>query len=136
MITRRTPHGDKRLSETVSYTDDIQPHKLSLLYAGVGSGKNFFVNQLIKGYEDTRHDGSKVKLKPMTVLVITSRRSKVDELLTEDDLPADGKVGKWDDFHQIYDDEFQTVEPPGKYIRNEVEQALVPDIDGTPLCAQ
>ena len=55
---RRTSHGDKRLSETVSYTDDIQPHKLSLLLAGVGSGKNFFVNQLIKGYEDTRHDGS------------------------------------------------------------------------------
>ena len=102
----------------------------------MGSGKNYFVNSLIKGYEDTRHDGSKVKLKPMTVLVITSRRSKVDELLTEDDLPADSKVGKWDDFHQIYDDEFQTVEPTGKYIRIEVEQALVPDIDGTPLCAQ
>lgn len=90
----------------------------------MGSSKNYFVNSLIKGYEDTRHDGSKVKLKPMTVLVITSRRSKVDELLTEDDLPADGKVGKWDDFHKIYDDEFQTVEPTGKYIRIEVEQGL------------
>lgn len=90
----------------------------------MGSGKNYFVNSLIKGYEDTCHDGSKVKLKPMTVLVITSRRSKVDELLTEDDLPADSKVGKWDDFHQIYDDEFQTVEPTGKYIRIEVEQGL------------
>lgn len=117
-------HGDKRLSETVSYTDDIQPHKLIELVAGVGSGKNFFVNQLIKGYEDTRHDGSKVKLKPMTVLVITSRRSKVDELLTEDDLPADGKVGRWDDYHQIYDDEFQSVEPTGKYIRIEDEHGL------------
>ena len=102
--------------------------------AGVGSGKNFFVNQLIKGYEDTRHDGSKVKLKPMTVLVITSRRSKVDELLapkskegeeaeeseeflTEEDLPADDKVGKWDDYHIMYNDEFPEVEKTGQYIR-------------------
>ena len=117
-------HGDKRLSDTVSYTDNIQPHKLNLLFAGVGSGKNYFVNQLIKGYEDTHHDGSKVKLEPMTVLVITSRRSKVDELLTEDDLPADGKVGLWDDYHQIYDDEFLAIEATGKYIRIENEYGL------------
>lgn len=116
--------GDKRLSDTVSYIDDIQPHKLSLLYAGVGSGKNFFVNSLIKGRTDKRHDGTKAQLEPMTVLVITSRRSKVDELLTEDDLPADGKVGLWDDYHMTYDEEFEKVEITGKYIRLENEWGL------------
>ena len=71
----------------------------------MGSGKNYFVNSLIKGHTDKRHDSTEEKLKPMTVLVITSRRSKVDELLTEDDLPADGKVGLWDDYHMTYDEE-------------------------------
>jgi len=134
MIVRRTPHGDKRLSETVSYTDDIQPHKLNLLFAGVGSGKNYFVNQLIKGYEEKLPDDTVKKHDAMLVLVITSRRSKVDELLaskhkeseeaeeneellTEEDLPADDKVGKWDDYHRIYNDEFPKVEKTGKYIR-------------------
>ena len=110
-------HGDKRLSDTISYIDDIQPHTLSLLYAGVGSGKNFFVNSLIKGRTDKRHNGTEEKLKPMTVLVITSRRSKVNELLTEKELPVDGKVGVWDDYHRIYNEEFEKVESTGKYIR-------------------
>ena len=138
---RRTPHGDKRLSETVSYTDDIQPHKLNLLLAGVGSGKNYFVNQLIKGYEERLPDDTVKKHDPILVLVITSRRSKVDELLapkrkegeeaeeseeflTEEDLPADDKVGKWDNYHRIYNDEFERVEKTGKYIRFENEYGL------------
>lgn len=39
--------GTKYISDTVSYLDDIKPHLLSVLYAGVGSGKNHFINQLI-----------------------------------------------------------------------------------------
>lgn len=100
----------------------------------MGSGKNYFVNQLIKGYEEKLPDDTVKKHDPMLVLVITSRRSKVDELLapkskegeeaeeneellTEEDLPADDKVGKWDDYHRIYNDEFPKVEKTGKYIR-------------------
>ena len=92
--------GTMHLSDTVSYLDDIQPHLLTMLYAGVGSGKNHFINQLIAGHTDKRHDGTEVKLDPMYVLLITSRRSKVNELLTEDDLPLDDKVGKWNWFRQ------------------------------------
>lgn len=93
--------GTKYLTEAISYTDDIKPHVLTMLYAGVGSGKNHFINQLIAGYEDTLHDGTKVKLDPLYVLVITSRRSKVNELLTEEDLPIDDKIGKWNWFRQF-----------------------------------
>lgn len=92
--------GTQHISDTVSYLDDIKPHMLSMLYAGVGSGKNHFINQLITGHTDKRHDGTEVKLDPLYVLLITSRRSKVDELLTEDDLPIDEKVGKWNWFRQ------------------------------------
>ena len=92
--------GTMHLSDTISYLDDIQPNLLTMLYAGVGSGKNHFINQLMTGYTDKRHDGTEVKLDPLYILLITSRRSKVNELLTEDDLPLDDKVGKWNWFRQ------------------------------------
>lgn len=111
--------GTKYLTESISYTDDIKPHVLTMLYAGVGSGKNHFINQLIAGYEDTLHDGTKVKLDPLYVLVITSRRSKVNELLTEEDLPIDDKIGKWTWDRQIFDPTFPSVEHTGKHIRLE-----------------
>lgn len=119
--------------------------------AGVGSGKNYFVNQLIKGYEEKLPDDTVKKHDPMLVLVITSRRSKVDELLapkskegeeaeeakeseeflTEEDLPADDKVGKWDDYHRIYNDEFPKVEKTGKYLRFFVNRFGDPQHQGT-----
>lgn len=70
------------------------------------------------------YDGTYTRLEPLLVLVITSRRSKVNELLTEDDLPADGKVGKWDSYHYLYDDEFEKIEPTGKYLTLEDEYGL------------
>lgn len=94
--------GTNHLSDTLSYLDDIQPHLLTMLYAGVGSGKNHFINQLITGHTDKRHDGTEVNLDPLYVLLITSRRSKVDELLTEDDLPIDAKIGNWNWFRQHF----------------------------------
>ena len=65
--------GTMHLSDTISYLDDIQPHLLTMLYAGVGSGKNHFINQLMTGYTDKRHDGTEVKLDPLYILLITSR---------------------------------------------------------------
>ena len=41
--------GTMHLSDTISYLDDIQPNLLTMLYAGVGSGKNHFINQLMTG---------------------------------------------------------------------------------------
>lgn len=118
---RRSTYGDKYLSKVVSYTDDIKPHRLIELFSGVGSGKNYFINSLIKGYQEQRPDGTEVSVDPLVVLVITSRRSKVNELLTDNDLPADGKVGKWDYFHQVFDEDFQQVEETGKYFTLEDE---------------
>ena len=113
--------GTLHLSDTVSYLDDIQPHLLTMLYAGVGSSKNHFINQLITGHTDKRHDGTEVKLDPLYVLLITSRRSKVNELLTEDDLPIDEKVDKWNGYRQFTDPAFISVEPTGKLILLEGE---------------
>ena len=106
--------GDARISEVVSFTEDIQPNRFVQIYAGVGSGKNYFIEQLMKGHTDHLKDGSTLELEKQTVLLITSRRAKVDETLTDEDLPADGKVGKWDEFHIVYDDEGEPIKPLGK----------------------
>lgn len=106
--------GDKKLSKAVSFTDDIKPYAFIQIYAGVGSGKNYYIEQLIKGHTDERKDGTCVEVEPQTVLLITSRRSKVDEMLTEDDLEIDGTVGRWDEFHIVLDDNGEPVTPLGK----------------------
>ena len=103
-----------QIADAISFTDEIQPYHFVQLYGGVGSGKNYFIEQLIKGHTDKLLDGSTKKLEPQTVLLITSRRAKVDETLTEDDLPIDGKVGRWDQFHIVYNDDGTPSKPLGK----------------------
>lgn len=104
-----------KLSKVLSYTDDIEPYPFIQIYSGVGSGKNYYINKLITGHIDTRHDGSTVQIEPQTVLLITSRRAKVEEVLNEDDLPIDGKVGRWEDFHlEWHNEDGEPTEPPEK----------------------
>ena len=106
--------GDARVSEVISFTEDIKPYRFIQIYAGVGSGKNYFIEQLMKGHTDRLKDGTTVELEKQTVLLITSRRAKVDETLSDEDLPADGKVGRWDEFHVVYTDEGEPTKPLGK----------------------
>lgn len=93
--------GTLKVSKAISYTEDIEPYTFVQIFSGVGSGKSYFINDLVRGHEDQLHDGSTVKLEPMTVLTITSRRSKVNEILTEKDLQIDSKVGCWNSFNTL-----------------------------------
>ena len=60
------------LSDTISYETDIAPHRIIEIFSGVGSGKNTFVNRFVTGDPER-------KIPQMTVLVVTSRSSKVSE---------------------------------------------------------
>lgn len=93
--------GTLNVSEAISYTEDIEPYTFVQIFSGVGSGKSYFINDLVRGHEDHLHDGSTVQLEPMTVLTITSRKSKVGETLSEKDLPVDGKVGRWHEYNML-----------------------------------
>ena len=55
----------KTVSNNVNYEEDIEPYKLVLLISGVGSGKN--------------HWSENVLMKDKRVLLITSRKAKVEE---------------------------------------------------------
>ena len=71
--------GKLHLSKIIDYDRDIAPHRFINIVAGVGSGKTTFINNLIKGNEIKHQDGTLVKRQ--AILLIESRRSKVDEQL-------------------------------------------------------
>lgn len=67
--------GTKYLSDAIDYKRDIEPNFFVQIFAGVGSGKNYLIESMIKG---------KLKDCPkQTVLLITSRKAKVQETLTQ-----------------------------------------------------
>ena len=73
-----TPDGREIITicDVVKYKRHIEPFPLVKIYSGVGSGKSYFATSMIKGskeYEIPKHN----------VLIITSRRAKVEETLKE-----------------------------------------------------
>lgn len=86
------------LSDAIKYEIDIKPHRYIQIYAGVGSGKNTFINQFVNGDPEKN-------IPKMIVLVITSRRSKVDELHADKEAEYACCVGKWGNMTaEVYDD--------------------------------
>ena len=83
------------LSDAIDYNRDIKGNRFVQIFSGVGSGKNTFVEQFIKGNEE-------MEIPQKTVLIITSRKSKVQETLSDDDLDITGKIkAKWDSYHFV-----------------------------------
>lgn len=64
------------LSDAVTFYGDIAPHRLLHLYAGVGAGKNKLIEKMMTGCPE---EG----IPRQTVLLITSRKSKVTEMLSK-----------------------------------------------------
>ena len=57
--------GGKRLSEVIEYEKHIKPYRIIEFVSGVGSGKNYWVENVL--------------MEQMRVLLITSRKAKVEE---------------------------------------------------------
>lgn len=65
----------QHISDVLSW-QDITSHKVTAIYSGVGSGKNHFIEQIVQGNIQGQPDNVKV-------LLLTSRRAKVNETLIE-----------------------------------------------------
>lgn len=76
-------NGVKRVSDVVDYARDIEPYNLIYLWAGVGAGKNYFVENFFTGRGD---------FPKLTVLLISSRKSKVVETLHRFDDTTSAKM--------------------------------------------
>lgn len=96
------------LSDAINYDVDIEPHQFIKIYAGVGSGKNTFIDNLSKGGVIKHADGSPVEKK--YILLITSRRAKVNEQLNSDVVTYDPTIGMFDnkfsDWFAAYDERY------------------------------
>lgn len=96
------------LSEVIDYDRDIAPHQLIKIFAGVGSGKNTFVDNLAKGGVIKHADGTPVE--KQYILLITSRRAKVNEQLNSDVVVYDPSIGMFDnilsDWYAQYDERY------------------------------
>lgn len=83
-----------QLTKTINYDIDIAPYQFIKIFAGVGSGKNYFVDRLLDGTEIRHADGSLVE--KQHILLITSRKSKVDEQLKSENVVYDPEIGVFD----------------------------------------
>lgn len=104
------PNEDQRpyLSDAINYDADIAPYQFIKIYAGVGSGKNTFIDNLAKGGVIKHADETPVEKK--YILLITSRRAKVNEQLNSDIVTYDPKIGMFDnafsDWFAAYDERY------------------------------
>lgn len=98
-----SPSGRPYLSEVIDYDTDIAPYQFIKIYAGVGSGKNYFVDNLVKGNVFKHSDGSFVEKK--YVLLFTSRRAKANEQLKQKNSGYDKAIGIYDSWDYYFDDE-------------------------------
>ncbi len=102
--TDQLPH----LSDAINYDVDIAPYQFIKIYAGVGSGKNTFIDNLARGGIIKHADGSPVD--KQYILLITSRRAKVNEQLSSDVVIYDPTIGMFDntfsDWFAAYDERY------------------------------
>ena len=73
------------ISDCISFENDIKPYPFILLWSGIGSGKNTFVEHMVNGC-------SEKGIPKLIVLLITSRKSKVLETLDADDLDISNRL--------------------------------------------
>ena len=98
------------VSEAINYERDMKEHRFIQIYAGVGSGKTTFIEKFFDGDEVAQ-------IPKITVLLITSRRAKVDEYqLTDEDAERLSKsIGKWGNMHKVLNEAMMEGDP-GKYL--------------------
>lgn len=84
------------LSKTIVYETDIAPYPFIGIHAGVGSGKNYFIDNLAQGHTDPDENGYVQHFPKQTILLITSRRAKVNEIHNDKTVKKDHWIGQWD----------------------------------------
>ena len=86
------------LTESIKYEEEMKGHRFVQIYSGVGSGKNYFVERFLEG--DEEHGIPK-----KTVLIITSRKAKVQEVLADSKTTIEAHVRQqWDEYFHLYED--------------------------------
>ena len=108
------------VSKAIDYYKDIEPYGFIQINAGVGSGKSTFINELVNGYTAKSEDGMEDTVPPQRVLLITSRRAKVDEILNDKNVSMGAHVMEWENNCPV--------DNIDEYLDNIID---IPDLDGS-----
>ena len=79
---------ERTVARVLDYGTDIEPFRYIKIYAGVGSGKTHFACKMITGTNPDEYT-----IPEQTVLLITSRRAKVEETLSDMGVAVKSFVG-------------------------------------------
>lgn len=93
------------LSDVINYSTDIAPYPFVCIWSGVGSGKNTLIENLVNGCPEKGFP-------KLTVLLISSRKSKVSETLSNDRLDISIKFTNPTDIEDMY---FEGYTSPDSY---------------------
>lgn len=92
----QTIHDEKPyLSDAIHFSTDIAPHPFICIWSGVGSGKNTMIENLVNGSPEKGFP-------KLTVLLISSRKSKVIETLNNDRLDISNKFTNPTDLEDVF----------------------------------
>ena len=105
------------LSQTITYETDIAPYPFIGIHAGVGSGKNYYVDMLARGYSDPDENGHVEHFPKQTILLVTSRRAKVNEVRNDKSIKKDRFFGQWDDLTMVAYDDLEDFEDAMNHMR-------------------
>ena len=86
-MTENKNNEKPTVCKVIKYEKDIHPYPLIKLYSGVGSGKSYFATKMITGSEE-------YEIPEHNVLIITSRRAKVEETLKEMGILIEERITK------------------------------------------
>ena len=124
MVKNVTSATKPYLADTIDYDTDIDPYQFIQIFSGVGSGKNTLVDFLIAGGKFKHRDGTPVK--KQNILLLTSRRAKVDETLKHGIVTYNPYIGMLDDLSSNWycDDEDAWCRAMA------APEIILPDLDG------
>lgn len=111
--------SEKFVSNVLNYKEHIEPYRLIKVFAGVGSGKNTFIDNFITGKKEP-------DIPKKTVLLITSRRAKVDETITSIDIADNTALSKW----AKKQNPPKLISKPNCKYDNNSEYKVIPSVDG------
>lgn len=84
----------KHLSDVINFEKDIRPYRMVQIIAGVGAGKNYWVNQVVANH---KHQIDEHSYRKSNVLLITSRAATANAQAEK--LGAD----RWVDIEELFD---------------------------------
>ena len=97
-MLKKINNNKPTLAESINYETELKDYRFVQIFSGVGSGKNYFIERFLEGDAERG-------IPKKTVLIITSRKAKVQEVLADNKTDIESRVRQqWDEYYHYCDD--------------------------------